>query len=181
MSGVYLVVHDSSETHDTHMDVIFLTDKSRILQSSTTWQCVGTSHQSWAKRKPNLVRDQIICRDFSGFLHFLPNGVSSCAGSRWRRRGEAAVAMEILYRSTPGWVNRWHLSTRFRLLSIKPDDKQARVNLCHIIQSVTVKHIVTGILFQTCWTSKKIKLNKMFLHHSTLTLEVKTLFYETPN
>lgn len=46
MSEFYLVVHDGSETHDTNMDVIFLTDKSRVLQSSTTWQRVGTSHQS---------------------------------------------------------------------------------------------------------------------------------------
>lgn len=46
MLKCYLVVHDGSETHDTNVNVVFLTDESRILQGSTTRQSVGSSHQS---------------------------------------------------------------------------------------------------------------------------------------
>lgn len=49
----YLVVHDGSQTHDTNMNVIFLTDESWILQSSTAWQSVGSSHQSGTTEKEN--------------------------------------------------------------------------------------------------------------------------------
>lgn len=49
----YLVVHDCSQAHDTNVNIIFLTDESWILQSSSTRQSVGSSHQSWTTNTPS--------------------------------------------------------------------------------------------------------------------------------
>lgn len=66
----------------------------------------------------------------------LPDGMSSCAGGRWWWGREAAIAMKIFYRPTPGGVDGWDFSSGLGLLSVKPD--QTNTNLNHIIQSVTV-------------------------------------------
>lgn len=42
----YLVVHDGSQAHDTHVHIIFLTDESWVLQSPSTRQSVWSGHQS---------------------------------------------------------------------------------------------------------------------------------------
>lgn len=67
---LYLVVHDGPQTHDANMDIVLLADQTRVLQSSTTWQRVGPSHQSRAvetKRSPEL------------WIHFLETPVMGLA------------------------------------------------------------------------------------------------------
>lgn len=39
-SSAYLVVHNSSETHDAHMNIIFFTHQTGVLQSSATGQSI---------------------------------------------------------------------------------------------------------------------------------------------
>lgn len=60
------------------------------------------------------------------FIHYvlLPDGVSSCSGYRGGWWGEAAVTMEIFYRTTPGRVDGRHLASSLWLFSIKPEHKK---------------------------------------------------------
>lgn len=54
-------------------------------------------------------------------LSFLPDWVSSGSWNRWGWGGKAAVSVEILYGATPGGVNGSKLTSRLRLLAIKPE------------------------------------------------------------
>lgn len=115
----YLVVHDGSQTHDTDMDIVLLTDKSGVLQCAATGQSVRTSDQGGAERSEGTCQTGEGLAGFTFLKSTPPDGVTRRPRSRGRRRGKTAVTVEIFNGTTPRRVNRRGVTSNLWLFSVK--------------------------------------------------------------